>query len=90
MTKKQNLKDDYNKTPGHNQPYMLGYAVRNSKDGKSSYWSKIAAAWAHKDGEGFEVQMDALPIDGRLVLRTVSDDRQPGSEQVCQKPSGPS
>jgi hypothetical protein len=26
-------------------------------------------AFAHEDGEGFNVHLDALPIDGKLVLR---------------------
>lgn len=59
---------------------MLGYTVRPADDGKTSYWSKIAVAWAHKDGEGYNVQMDSLPVDGKLVLRTVTDDDQPTSE----------
>lgn len=63
---------------GYNKPFMLGYAVRPIGDGTKSSWSKIAAAWAHKDGEGFEVRLDALPVDGRLVFRTVRDDERKG------------
>ena len=48
-----------------------------------SYWSKIAVAWAHKDGQGFNVQMDAMPVDGKLVLRTVPEDQDNG-EELCE------
>lgn len=37
--------------------------------GESSYWTKIGAAWAHENGEGFNIQLTALPLDGRLVVR---------------------
>ncbi|WP_229884159.1 hypothetical protein [Roseobacter sp. MH60115] len=58
------------------RPDMLGDTVKEFGDGKRSSWSKVAAAWAHKDGKGFEIRMDAMPVDGRLVLRAASDDRQ--------------
>jgi hypothetical protein len=32
-------------------------------------WIEVGAAWRHKDGEGFNITLDALPPDGRLVLR---------------------
>lgn len=83
MSKEQNTK------PTSNKPYMLGYAVTPIGDGKNSVWSKIAAAWAHKDGEGYEVRMDALPVNGRLVLRTVREDQQPDSEVLDNAPGGP-
>ena len=72
-----------------NKPFMLGYTVTPIGDGQKSVWSKIAAAWAHKDGEGYEVRMDALPVDGRLVLRTVKDDQQPDNEVVARSMDGP-
>lgn len=73
----------------NNKPFMLGYTVTPIGDGKRSAWSKIAAAWAHKDGEGYEVRMDALPVDGRLVLRTVKDDQHDGNDVVADDPVGP-
>jgi hypothetical protein len=36
---------------------------------KKKFWSRIGAAWSHKDGQGFNLQLDTLPIDGRIVLR---------------------
>ena len=74
--------------PAALKPYLLGYTVRPSDDGKQSYWSKIAIAWAHKDGQGYNIQMDALPVDGKLVLRTVSEDEQPSNEFVERTPGG--
>ena len=32
----------------------------------------------HKDGKGFNVVLSALPVNGRLVLRTFTDDDDKG------------
>jgi hypothetical protein len=50
-----------------NRPSHGVYTVEG--EGKEAYWTKIGAAWAHKDGDGFSVQLTALPLDGRLSIR---------------------
>jgi len=47
------------------------FAVRNDKDGKG-HFHKIGAAFAHKDGEGYDINMAATPTNGRLLGRTLS------------------
>jgi hypothetical protein len=37
----------------------------NGKTGKK--WTKIGAAFPHKEGIGFSIDLRAFPIDGRLV-----------------------
>jgi len=37
----------------------------NGKSGKK--WTKIGAAFPHKDGLGFSIELKAFPLDGRLV-----------------------
>ena len=32
-------------------------------------WTKIGAAWMHKDKKGLDIVLEALPVDGRLKLR---------------------
>jgi len=51
------------------RPSHLAYQVNEGQDGKS-YFNKVGAAFAHKDGQGFNVVLDSLPVDGRLTLRT--------------------
>ena len=54
------------------KPTHTAYAVRNfQKDGgeEDASWSKLGVAWLHRDGKGFDVVLDALPINGRVVLR---------------------
>ncbi len=45
-------------------------------DGKpASRWTKIGVAFPHKDGTGFNVQLNALPVDGKVVLVPPLPDR---------------
>jgi hypothetical protein len=38
-------------------------------DGKSGKrWTKIGAAFPHKEGPGFSIELSAIPLDGRLVV----------------------
>lgn len=38
-------------------------------EGQNAFWTKVGAAWQHEDGEGFNILLSALPVNGRLVLR---------------------
>jgi len=52
-------------------PDYIAYHVRDGERGKN-YWTRLGAAFVHKDGEGINIQLDVLPVggfDGRLVLR---------------------
>lgn len=42
-------------------------------DGKGAIWTAIGAAWPNKDGQGFSLQCDAIPLQGRLILRAITD-----------------
>lgn len=53
--------------------FMQAYTVKELDDGQNPIWSRIGAAWQHKDGQGFDIRMDALPVDGRIVLRVPKD-----------------
>ena len=51
-----------------NRPSHLVYAV--TKSGDRSNWREIGAAWPHRDGEGFNLKLDALPLNGaEIVIR---------------------
>lgn len=36
---------------------------------KRGVWTRVGAAWPNKDGRGFNVVLDVVPLDGRLILR---------------------
>lgn len=42
-------------------------------DGKAAIWTPIGAAWPNKDGLGFNLHCDAVPLQGRLVLRAITE-----------------
>jgi hypothetical protein len=56
------------------QPTHTVYHVRDGKSGKG-FWTRIGSAWAHADQKGFNVQIDMVPLDGRITLRTADDKR---------------
>jgi len=61
-------------------PDFLAWQV--TQKGEKSYWTKLGAAWKHKDGSGFSIQLEAVPIDCRIVLRQpLEDQAEPAVEQ---------
>ena len=61
-------------------PDFIAFHVLEGERGKK-YWTRLGAAWAHRDGEGFNIQLDVMPVtgfDGRIVLRVPrADDAAP-------------
>jgi hypothetical protein len=60
------------------QPTLIGRKpthrlYRVLGDGKTAIWTPIGAAWPNKDGLGFSLQCDAIPLQGRLVLREITE-----------------
>lgn len=51
----------------HNRPTHGVYIIEG--EGDDAYWNKVGAAWPHKDGDGFNITLTALPLDGRLSVR---------------------
>jgi hypothetical protein len=39
-------------------------------EGEKAFWTKVGCAWPHSDGQGFNVTLSAVPLSGRIVLRT--------------------
>lgn len=62
MTKHENSKPAEAKAPA-----LIAYHV---PDREKAPWTRIGAAWDHKDGKGFTLQLDLIPMNkGRIVLR---------------------
>ncbi|MGD9689497.1 MAG: hypothetical protein AB7K52_07175 [Phycisphaerales bacterium] len=58
--------------PASKAPTHAVYHVRDSK-GDKGFWTRIGAAWPHADGKGFNLQVDCVPLDGRLTLRVITE-----------------
>lgn len=59
--------DQKSKSPSH-----IAYQVRDGAEG-TSHFNRIGAAFPHSDGNGFNLKLDSLPVDGRITLRTTKD-----------------
>jgi len=46
------------------------------REGQDDYWLNIGLAFPHRDGNGFNIVLQALPLDGKIVCREVADDDQ--------------
>ncbi|MBV9862653.1 MAG: hypothetical protein JO267_10950 [Alphaproteobacteria bacterium] len=55
------------------QPSHRVYAVIR-REGQDEYWLNVGLAFPHKDGAGFNVILQALPLDGKVVCREITDD----------------
>ncbi|MEQ9587302.1 MAG: hypothetical protein RJS97_05070 [Parvibaculaceae bacterium] len=47
-----------------------------TKTGEDSFWNRIGAAWEHGDGEGFNIKLNALPLEGEIVMRVAKEKRE--------------
>jgi hypothetical protein len=56
-------------------PAYRAYTVIK-REGKDDYWLNLGVAFAHEDGEGFNLLLQALPTDGKLVLRRYKEDAE--------------
>ena len=41
-------------------------------NGQAAIWTPIGAAWPNKDGQGFSLSCDAVPLQGRIVMRLIT------------------
>ncbi|HEV2817039.1 MAG TPA: hypothetical protein VGW40_07445 [Allosphingosinicella sp.] len=48
-------------------PDLIAFHVQTKGD--KTFWNKLGASWNHKDGKGMTLQLETLPMDGRIVLR---------------------
>ncbi len=52
-----------------NKPTLIAYTVKDARTAEQkATWTRIGAAWPHEHGSGYWIRLDALPVDGRIVL----------------------
>jgi hypothetical protein len=54
------------------KPPYVAYSVRE-RVGKKARFTEIGVAFPHKDGKGFDILYDAIPLSGRITLRVPSE-----------------
>lgn len=58
------MSDEKSKAPTHTV-----YTVREGKtEEDKGFFTRIGAAWTIKDGTGLSIALDALPVNGRIVV----------------------
>ena len=57
------------------KPAFRAYTVIKRQD-KDDYWLNVGVAFAHEDNGGFNLLLQALPLDGKVVLRTYTDEEE--------------
>ena len=56
-------------------PTHRAYSVIR-REGQDDFWLNVGLVFAHKDGTGFNIMLQALPLDGRIVCREVTADEE--------------
>ena len=62
------------------QPTHRAYSVIK-REGQDDFWLNLGLAFPHKDGKGFNIMLQAFPLDGKIVCREVTgeDDTEPAN-----------
>lgn len=69
------------------QPTHRAYTVVK-REGQDDFWLNIGLAFGHADGKGYNVVLQALPIDGKIVLREPSEEEEPQQPARNERRSG--
>lgn len=74
FTRNNNSSKKTDKSEPKRAPTLHAYVVREGKGDEKGFWTRIGAFFPHEDGEGGNLVLDALPVNGRIVLRTPKDE----------------
>lgn len=66
--------------PSH-RVYTLIPRKGEKDDEEDNFWLNIGSAFAHGDGKGYNLILEALPLDGKLVLREVKEPEPPAKKK---------
>jgi hypothetical protein len=55
------------------QPTHRAYSVIK-REGQDDFWLNLGLVFPHKDGSGFNIMLQAFPLDGKVVCREVTAD----------------
>lgn len=67
------MTDTTSQTTAGQKPPFIAYSIRERGEGKKAKFTEIGVAFPHKDGKGFDVLCDAMPLSGRITLRVPSE-----------------
>ena len=73
--------DDFTESKS-NRPSHIAYTVEAGSDEKN-HWQKVGVAWTTKN-DGLNVQLNSIPLDGKLVLRSRAELERMRAERQAQ------
>lgn len=66
------------------QPTQRAYSVIR-REGQDDFWLNVGLVFPHKDGGGFNIMLQAFPLDGKIVCRQIADDEDDSPTQQRQR-----
>ena len=57
------------------RPTHRAYTVIK-REGQDDFWLNLGLVFAHKDGQGFNIMLQAFPLDGKVVCREIAESDQ--------------
>ena len=67
------------------QPTHRAYSVIR-REGQDDYWLNIGLVFPHKDNGGFNIMLQAFPLDGKIVCREIAADEEAGDPAPEPRP----
>ena len=58
------------------QPTHRAYSVIRRGEGQDDFWLNIGLVFSHKDDGGFNIMLQAFPLDGKIVCREITADQE--------------
>ena len=50
------------------------------REGQDDFWLNIGLVFAHKDGKGLNIMLQAFSLDGKFVCREIVEGEEPTEE----------
>ncbi len=62
------------------RPTHRAYSVIK-REGQDDFWLNIGLVFVHKDGSGYNIMLQAFPLDGKIVCREIT------AEDTAEEPA---
>jgi hypothetical protein len=70
------------------QPTHRAYSVIK-REGQDDYWLNIGLVFPHKHNGGFNIMLQAFPLDGKIVLREITAEDEATETITPLRPAQP-
>ena len=68
------------------QPTHRAYSVIR-REGQDDFWLNVGLVFPHKDDGGYNIMLQAFPLDGKIVCREITEsdeEEEPASRRAKQ------